>query len=129
MAQSASVNIYRHDPDLGTSIEAPVLDLVHLLRQTFGDHALEKELLTLFDHQTAHFAARLRAPWGADDVRARMALAHMLKGSANAVGAFGVAQAAEAYGAALRAGAAHAAACETLLAEIGRAQAAIADIL
>jgi HPt (histidine-containing phosphotransfer) domain-containing protein len=129
MSNSAAVNLSRHDHDEETRIEAPVLDLVHLSRQTFGDHALETELLTLFQHQAAHFADRLRAPRSVDDARARMELAHMMKGSANTVGAFGVARAAEAYGAALRAGAAHAPACETLLAEIGKAQAAITDIL
>lgn len=83
---------------------APVLDLVHLSRQTFGDHALEKELLTLFDRQTAHFSARLAAPGVTGDAIWRAEIVHTLKGSARAVGAFRVGDAAEAYEAALREG-------------------------
>lgn len=129
MANSAAVNLSRDDRDDEMRVDAPVLDLVHLSRQTFGDHALETELLRLFDHQAAHFAERLKAPQGIDDGRARIELAHMMKGSANAVGAFGVARAAEAYGATLRAGERRDAACDALLTEIGKARAAIADIL
>jgi HPt (histidine-containing phosphotransfer) domain-containing protein len=128
MANSAAVNIYPQDPDEARRDEPPVLDLVHLSRQTFGDHPLETELLTLFDRQAAHFAERLRAPrGGADDARARVELAHMLKGSASAVGAFGVARAAEAHEAALRAG--DASGGDALVAAIERARAVIADLL
>lgn len=81
---------------------APALDLVHLSRQTFGDHTLERELLTLFDRQAEHFSARLGAPCASGDAVWRAELVHTLKGSARAVGAFAVGDAAEAYEAALR---------------------------
>jgi HPt (histidine-containing phosphotransfer) domain-containing protein len=130
MSPMAAVNICPPEDDGASGVGAPVLDLVHLSRQTFGDHALETELLTLFDRQAAHFAERLRAPWGgADDARARVELAHMLKGSASAVGAFGVARAAQACEAALRAAGPGETACDALIGEIGRARAAIAELL
>ena len=129
MANSAAVNHTWQACDGEARIDAPVLDLVHLSRQTFGDHALETELLTLFERQASHFAERLRSSCGADDARGRMELTHMMKGSARAVGAFGVAQAAEAYESALRATGMRAQGCEALLAEIDKARAAIADLL
>lgn len=129
MSQSAAVNPTERNDDGRAPIQAAVLDLVHLSRQTFGDHALETELLTLFNGQAGHFAERLREPCGADDARGRIELAHMMKGSASAVGAFGVAQAAETYEAALRTAGIGAAGRETLLAELDRARAAIAELL
>lgn len=129
MAKTVAVNHIWRDDEGAAPIEAPVLDLVHLSRQTFGDHALETELLTLFDRQAGHFAERLRGPSSVDDARGRIELTHMMKGSASAVGAFGVARAAEAYEAALRAGGLHAAGCETLLGEIDKARAAIAELV
>lgn len=129
MSQSAAVNPTGQDHDGRATIEASVLDLVHLSRQTFGDHALETELLTLFNGQAGHFAERLREPCGVDDARGRIELTHMMKGSAKAVGAFGVAQAAEAYEAELRAAGIGAAGCETLLAELDRVRAAIVELL
>lgn len=107
-----------------------ILDLVHLSRQTFGDHALEAELLALFERQAAQLAARLAAPRGAGDASARIDLAHMLKGSARSVGAFAVAAAAQAYENALREGdAGDGALCDRLLAEIAAVRAVIADLL
>ena len=72
----------------------PAIDLVHLARQTYGDIALEAELLAMFDAQAAKIAARLRQ----DELGARALadLAHQLKGSALAVGAHRVALSAEA---------------------------------
>lgn len=69
---------------------ACVLDLVHLSRQTLGDAALESELLELFRSQAESAVSRLAGPSGL-----RAEIAHMLKGSARAVGAFGVSDAAE----------------------------------
>lgn len=66
------------------------IDLVHLARQTFGDRALEEEILAMFRNQALSIKSRLRdAP--PDD---RKALAHGLKGSARSVGAFALADAA-----------------------------------
>ncbi|PPD46167.1 MAG: histidine phosphotransferase [Methylocystis sp.] len=107
----------------------PVLDLVHLSRQTFGDHALETEILTLFDSQAAHFSARLAEPRHPGDAGSRADLAHTLKGSSRAVGAFAVGAAAEAYEDALRAGDPDGAEfCAKLMAEIESARAAIAAL-
>ena len=92
--------------------QEPVLDLVHLSRQTLGDASLETELLTLFERQAQQLALRLSEPGGAMEGRQRAGLAHMLTGSARVIGAFGVARAAEAYEAALKSGSEEAAASE-----------------
>jgi HPt (histidine-containing phosphotransfer) domain-containing protein len=81
----------------GDGASACPIDLVHLARQTMGDHALEAELLALFDRQAAQIAEQLRL---ADSDAATIFgpdLAHKLKGSARAVGAHEVASAAENY--------------------------------
>lgn len=101
MGKPAPVN-HGRDSDAGSHAEA-VLDLVHLSRQTMGDHALEMELLSLFDRQAAQFSLRLDASRGGEGA-GRADLAHTLKGSARAVGAFALGEAADAYEAALRAG-------------------------
>jgi HPt (histidine-containing phosphotransfer) domain-containing protein len=65
------------------------IDIAHLRRMTLGDAALEREVLTMFSAQAARLAKALAAmPTDAP------ALAHTLKGSARAVGAFVVADAA-----------------------------------
>lgn len=72
----------------------PPIDLVHLARATDGDESLEAELLAMFDRQSAKLAERLTF---ADlPRRARGDIAHRLRGSALAIGAFAVAEAAEA---------------------------------
>jgi HPt (histidine-containing phosphotransfer) domain-containing protein len=112
------------------------IDLVHLSRQTLGDAALEAELLRLFDRQAQQLAARLAAlpledgesPWRAE-------LAHTLMGSARAIGAFDLADAAEAYEKACRmtdgASAAQikADAWSRLAAALGQARASLALLL
>lgn len=71
--------------------ESPI-DFAHLARMTLGDAALEREVLAMFAGQSAALLCRLRAmpPDAA-------ALAHTLKGSARAVGAMAVADAAERF--------------------------------
>jgi len=65
------------------------IDLAHLRRMTLGDAALEREVLTMFSAQASRLAGALAAkPADAG------ALAHTLKGSARAIGAFAVADAA-----------------------------------
>ncbi|WP_424361644.1 Hpt domain-containing protein [Methylocystis parvus] len=111
----------------GDGPASPILDLVHLSRQTFGDHALEMELLSLFDRQAEHFSARLSG----DDAHAggsRADLAHTLKGSARAVGAFALGDAAEAYEGALRVGRDDRALREPLVAAIATVRAAISEL-
>jgi HPt (histidine-containing phosphotransfer) domain-containing protein len=81
---------------------AQILDLSHLKAQTGGDHALQREILTLFVRQSREILALLRDE--AELPQARADLAHKLKGSARTVGAFGLAEAAEAVESGLRAG-------------------------
>ncbi len=69
------------------------IDLVHLARQTLGDHELEAEILSLFVRQSRNLSGRIGA---APDARTRGDLAHTLKGSARAVGAWRIARNAEA---------------------------------
>jgi HPt (histidine-containing phosphotransfer) domain-containing protein len=65
------------------------IDLAHLQRMTLGNASLEREVLALFSVQAVGLAAALASlPSGAT------ALAHTLKGSACAIGAFAVADAA-----------------------------------
>jgi len=70
----------------------PVLDRAHLARMTCGEPALEREVLALFDAQSALLVARMQA----SDMHAAAGLAHTLKGSASGIGAVQVAEAAEA---------------------------------
>jgi HPt (histidine-containing phosphotransfer) domain-containing protein len=65
------------------------IDMDHLQRMTLGDARLEREVLTMFSAQAASLIGSLAA-LSAD----AGALAHTLKGSARAIGAFGVADAA-----------------------------------
>ncbi len=78
--------------DSAPSFERPV-DLVHLARQTLGDRALEREVLGLFQVQARAIFAQLET---VSETNLRHDLAHTLKGSARAVGAWKVAEAAEA---------------------------------
>lgn len=63
---------------------APV-DIEHLRRYTFGDQALEKEILSLFLGQLPETIAALRKAASPRDWKVA---AHTLKGSCRAVGAF-----------------------------------------
>lgn len=64
------------------------IDLVHLARQTFGDRALEAEVLGLFIQQAATVRGRLSEA----DAAERRQLAHGLRGSAAGVGAFAISE-------------------------------------
>jgi HPt (histidine-containing phosphotransfer) domain-containing protein len=74
----------------------PIIDLVHLSRQTLSDQALEVELLDLFERQSARIVAQLRET-RAGAAKTRGDLAHTLRGSALAVGAGRVARIAQIY--------------------------------
>jgi HPt (histidine-containing phosphotransfer) domain-containing protein len=63
------------------------LDLDHLARQTLGDREVEREVLALFVAQ----ARTVRDKMAEAAPQERLFLAHNLKGSARAVGAFAVA--------------------------------------
>jgi HPt (histidine-containing phosphotransfer) domain-containing protein len=100
------------------------IDLTHLRRMTLGDPALEREVLTMFVSQTAHLAASLaKAPTDA------AALAHTLKGSARAIGAFAVADAAAHLETLIQAGHARREALAELNDAIAEARAAIEAML
>ena len=75
----------------GTARSRPV-DLAHLSRQTMGDRALEQEVLALFVQQALAVHDKILDA----DVKERLLLAHGLKGSARAVGAFAIADCAAA---------------------------------
>jgi HPt (histidine-containing phosphotransfer) domain-containing protein len=75
------------------------IDVEHLGRMTLGDASLEREVLAMFSAQAVRLIGQLAAvPPDADG------LAHTLKGSARAIGAFGVAEAAENLEATIRCG-------------------------
>jgi len=77
---------------IGASFERPI-DLVHLARQTLGDRMLEQEILSLYLKQARALMTRIEECASA---RERTDIAHTLKGSSRAVGAWQVASAAEA---------------------------------
>src|ERR1700716_2373934 len=75
------------------------IDIAHLKRMTLGDAGLEREVLAMFAGQAARLIEALAGlPAEAGE------LAHTLKGSARAIGAFPVADAAEGLEAAIRDG-------------------------
>ena len=91
---------------------------------TLGDADLEREVLAMFSAQAVHLAdalASLPADAGA--------LAHTLKGSARAIGAFAVADAAESLEAALNNGDNPAQALTGLKGAVAQARSAIDAIL
>ena len=69
------------------------LDFEHLKRMTLDDAGLEHEVLAMFAAQSAKLIATL-AGLPKDGGNDAPTLAHTLKGSARAIGAFGVADAA-----------------------------------
>jgi HPt (histidine-containing phosphotransfer) domain-containing protein len=81
---------------------AQILDVGHLAAQTGADHALQREILTLFVRQSREILALLQDDTALPRVRAD--LAHKLKGSARTVGAFVLAEAAEAVETRVQAG-------------------------
>jgi HPt (histidine-containing phosphotransfer) domain-containing protein len=109
----------------------PAVDLVHLARQTDGDEALERELLEMFDRQSARILSQLRDA-RADDAKIGGDLAHTLKGSALAIGAGRVARSAQTHEAACASGLrddALAATLDGLATAVAEARAAIASLL
>ena len=76
-------------PPLAPNVQS--IDRAHLFRMTLGDHALECEVLQLFDQQAGMLLARM----GDATPAAVAALAHTLQGSARGIGAWGIARAAE----------------------------------
>jgi len=100
------------------------IDIEHLGRMTLGDTVLEHEVLAMFSAQAVGLIATL-ATVSTDAA----ALAHTLKGSARAIGAFGVAEAAGRVEAALRSGDDPAEALAELNEAVAQARSAIDAIL
>ena len=75
------------------------IDIAHLDRMTLGDPGLEREVLAMFSAQALGLVGKLMAlpaEAGCSKTSAKtLELAHQLKGSARAIGAFAVAEAAE----------------------------------
>jgi HPt (histidine-containing phosphotransfer) domain-containing protein len=100
------------------------IDIEHLGRMTLGDAILEHEVLAMFSAQSVGLIgalARLSTDAGA--------LAHTLKGSARAIGAFQVADAAERLETAMRNGDDPAQALAELNDAVAQARSAIDAIL
>jgi hypothetical protein len=77
-------------------LQIPTLDLSYLTAQTFGDENLERQLLGLFRVQATQIVSNLQdATFAPLPVHADFA--HLLKGSALAIGATRVAAMAAAY--------------------------------
>ncbi|GBE44661.1 MAG TPA: Hpt domain-containing protein [Rhizobiales bacterium] len=97
----------RQEPGRSPSAGRPV-DLVHLERQTLGNRSLECEVLELFLSRSEIYLQRLK---DADEDKAWSDAAHAIKGSARGIGAWHVAnsaQAAEALSGETRAAGCHA---------------------
>jgi HPt (histidine-containing phosphotransfer) domain-containing protein len=100
------------------------IDIAHLARMTFGDVSLEREVLAMFAGQSAGLVGALATlPSNA------AALTHTLKGSARAIGAGRVAEAAEWLEAAMQDGADASQALAALNDSVAEARAAIDAIL
>ncbi|VIO77592.1 Hpt domain-containing protein [Bradyrhizobium ivorense] len=100
------------------------IDVDHLKRMTLGDPALEREVLTMFSAQSARILGELAA------LPAEAAShAHTLQGSARAIGAFAVADAAAKLETALSGGSDPAQPLAALGAAIAEARTAIELIL
>jgi HPt (histidine-containing phosphotransfer) domain-containing protein len=100
------------------------IDIEHLQRMTLGDAGLEHEVLTMFSSQTIRLMHDIAAP--SSD---RRALVHTLKGSARAIGAFRVADAAEFLEAVLQQGGDPSEALDELSDTVAGARTAIDEIL
>jgi HPt (histidine-containing phosphotransfer) domain-containing protein len=109
----------------GLTASQPVIDLVHLGRMTLGEKSLEAEVLALFDRQTDMLLTRMeQAP-----PAAAAAFAHTIKGSARGIGAWRVAEAAEAVERAAAGSADLTGVIGGLAAAVNEAHSAIADLL
>ena len=100
------------------------IDIAHLKRMTLGDARLEREVLAMFSGQAVGLIDAL-AVLPADAAE----LAHTLNGSARAIGAFQVADAAEVFEAAMRNGGEPSEALAALQQAIAQARGAIEAML
>ena len=112
-------------PSVPGTTSSPVIDLVHLGRMTLGEKSLEAEVLALFDRQADMLLTRMQQVPPA----AAAAFAHTIKGSARGIGAWRVAEAAEAVERAAAGSADLSGVISGLAAAIDEARNAIADLL
>jgi HPt (histidine-containing phosphotransfer) domain-containing protein len=109
------------------------IDSAHLDRMTLGDASLEREVLAMFSGHAVGLIDRLAKSSAAKSSETKsqeaLALAHTLKGSARAIGAFRVADAAEGLEAAIRHGDDPARALARLKDAVAEARTAIDAIL
>ena len=68
------------------------VDLEHLARYTGGDSALNAEVLQLFVDQSAVLMRELQAVLESRDAKSWRHITHSLKGAAQGIGAFGLAE-------------------------------------
>ena len=100
------------------------IDIAHLQRMTLGDASLEHEVLAMFSAQAVGLVGALaNLPSDAG------VLVHTLKGSARAIGAFAVADAASSLEVLIRSGGDPARALAQLHDAVAQARAAIDEIL
>jgi len=100
------------------------IDTEHLQRMTLGDASLEREVLAMFSGQAIGIVRSLASSPADIGV-----LAHTLKGSARAIGAFRVAEAAECLEAVVGEGGDTAGSLAELTAAVAEARTAIEAIL
>lgn len=94
MLNTSELADYSHISEVGSPPLVPdqPIDRTHLYKMTLGDHSLEGEVLRLFERQTGMLLERMA---GAEPAQVK-ALAHTLNGSARGIGAWRVANAAQA---------------------------------
>jgi len=100
------------------------IDIAHLRRMTLGDASLEREVLAMFSAQAVGLVGALATLPSDAGV-----LTHTLKGSARAIGAFGVADAAACLEVAIQSGGDPAPALAELSDAVAEARTAIDAIL
>jgi HPt (histidine-containing phosphotransfer) domain-containing protein len=100
------------------------IDIAHLRRMTLGDASLEREVLAMFSAQAVDLVGALATLPSDAGV-----LTHTLKGSARAIGAFGVADAAACLEVAIQSGGDPAPALAELSDAVAQARMAIDAIL
>lgn len=77
------------------------IDMVHLARQTMGDHGLQSEVLRMFDTMSQVYFGRLETSTSVDDLLRHL---HTLRGAAAGIGASRIAELARAAESDVRAG-------------------------
>ena len=127
MLNTSGVTDYSHVAEVGSPSLVPdqPIDRTHLFKMTLGDHSLEGEVLRLFERQTCMLLERIN---GAEPAQVK-ALAHTLNGSARGIGAWRVANAAQAVERVVSNSGEVEQAVKALRAAADEALAAIADLL